>query len=250
MHSYDRQAEILQLLAQSGYASVHKLAQTLHVSEPTMRRDLRDMEASGRIRRTHGGAALLERGTHIPLSLRSEIDSEKKRLIAQKAAVMIPDGATVFFDASSTVRHIIHFLRERQKFTAVCNSPAMCGELTKLHIPTYCVGGRINELDDAVRGPHAETFLRNMHFDLAFFSCMALSETGVLYGRLEEGTSFLRVLIGQSTRSVFLCTSSRINICGIHKVCELGDIDIVLSDQPLPENLQRMIGSKKRTAGT
>ena len=77
MHSYDRQAEVLQLLAQSGYASVHKLAQTLHVSEPTMRRDLRDMEASGRIRRTHGGAALLERGTHIPLSLRSEIDSEK-----------------------------------------------------------------------------------------------------------------------------------------------------------------------------
>ena len=45
MHSYDRQAEILQLLAQSGYASVHKLAQTLHVSEPTMRRDLRDTAA-------------------------------------------------------------------------------------------------------------------------------------------------------------------------------------------------------------
>ena len=249
MHSYDRQEEILQLLVKSGYASVHKLAQSLHVSEPTMRRDLKEMEISGRIRRTHGGAAPLERSMYTPLSLRSEIDTDLKRIIARKAVSMIPDNTTVFFDASSTVRLMIPFLRDQQKFTAICDSPAMCGELTKLHIPTYCVGGRVNELDDAVRGLHAEAFLRSMHFDLTFFSCTALTSNGEIYGRVEEGTSFLRVLIEQSTKSVFLCTSSRFNTNGIHKVCDLGDIDIVLSDQPLPEHLQKMVGTKK-SAGT
>ena len=249
MHSFDRQEEILQLLRQSGYASVHKLAQTLHVSEPTMRRDLREMEISGRIRRTHGGAALLERNAYTPLSLRNEIDAEKKRLIGQKAAAIIPENAIVFFDAGSTVRSILPFLHDRQKFTAVSDSPTMCSELTKLHIPTFCVGGRVNELDDAVRGLHAEAFLRNMHFDLSFFSCTALSSTGELYGRFEDSTSFLRVLLGQSTKNVYLCTSTKFNTYGVHKICDLNDIDIVLSDQPLPEHLQKMVGTKKTAAG-
>lgn len=246
MHSFDRQDDILKILNDSGQASVRRLAQLVHVSEPTMRRDLKHMEASGLIRRTHGGAVSLSRGARVPLSLRSEEDAEQKKMIAQRAAALISDGATVFFDASSTSRFIPHYLREGQNFTAVCNSLGMCRQLTELRIPTYCVGGRINSLDDAIRGLHAENFLRSMHFDLCFFSCSALSSEGVLSGQWEEGVSFLRALLRQSARRVFLCTSGKLDRSAPHVICDLADVDQVLSDAPLPPDLQAMVGQRRR----
>ena len=246
MHSFDREDEILKILNDSGHASVHRLAQQVHVSEPTMRRDLKSMEARGLIRRTHGGAVSLNQNDYTPLAIRMELESSNKKEVARRAAAMIPDGATVFIDASTTARCMAAYLHKDQSITAVSNSLYMCRQLMQLHIPTYCLGGRIIELDDAIRGPHAERALRQFHFDMCFFSCTALSENGLLTGRVEDGVSFVQALIRQSSQSVFLCTSSRLNkVCPL-VICTLEDIDTVICDSPLPPKLQNMVGAKRR----
>ncbi len=51
-----RQERILDELERNGFASVFDLSSLLHVSEVTVRRDLEQLEAGGRLRRTHGGA--------------------------------------------------------------------------------------------------------------------------------------------------------------------------------------------------
>ena len=51
-----RLQRIIEILSASGFGSVSALAETLGVSEMTIRRDLDKLETQNYIRRTHGGA--------------------------------------------------------------------------------------------------------------------------------------------------------------------------------------------------
>ena len=56
----ERQDKIIELLKKRENASVHFLSKELYVSEPTIRRDLAQLEAEGKIKRTFGGAVLTD----------------------------------------------------------------------------------------------------------------------------------------------------------------------------------------------
>jgi DeoR/GlpR family transcriptional regulator of sugar metabolism len=50
-----RRNRLLELIRQRGFAPLSELAETLEVSESTIRRDLDVLEESGAAKRTHGG---------------------------------------------------------------------------------------------------------------------------------------------------------------------------------------------------
>ena len=56
----DRVTAIRRHLFTKGYSSVGEIADAVGVSEPTVRRDLLDLEAAGVILRSHGGARIAE----------------------------------------------------------------------------------------------------------------------------------------------------------------------------------------------
>ena len=66
--SYERKKRIQNiedLLNQNIELSVKELAEKLQVSEMTVRRDLDSLEEQGKLRRTHGGAILLDPGENL-----------------------------------------------------------------------------------------------------------------------------------------------------------------------------------------
>ena len=58
MHA--RLSKILEIMAQKKRAAVAELAETLEVSEVTVRKDLSQLEAKGLLKREHGYALLTE----------------------------------------------------------------------------------------------------------------------------------------------------------------------------------------------
>jgi len=60
LSAIERQNHIVEMLAESGSAQVDDLVKALHVSKMTVHRDLDALEAEGRLRKVHGGAALTE----------------------------------------------------------------------------------------------------------------------------------------------------------------------------------------------
>lgn len=245
MLPYDRQQEILKILESAGHVSIHKLAQLIHVSEPTMRRDLTRMEKQGLIRRTYGGAVLPDQSEYVPISLRKDDNTIAKKKIAAQAAQLVRKGNVIFLDCSSTVQNMINFFTENQEITVITNSISACQQLMNLHIRTYCVGGMVDEKDDALRGKYAEEFIRNVHIDLAFFSCSSLSSDGQLGGHHESAVSFLQTLLQHSKQRIFLCTHDKVSRTCMHLICTLRDVDAVLCDQPLPSELTKMIGKNR-----
>lgn len=242
MLPYDRQQQILKILEESGHISIHRLAQLIHVSEPTLRRDLTHMEKQGVIRRTYGGAVLPAETQYAPISLRKNDNAAAKKKIASEAAALVRKNAVVYIDCSSTVQNMIDFFAESQEITVITNSITGCQQLMEKGIATYCVGGLVESRDGALRGKYAEDFIRSVQIDQAFFSCSALSDEGYLGGHHESAVSLLQILLRQSAQRIFLCTHTKLGRSCMHTICSLRDIDHVICDQPLPVHLQELIG--------
>jgi Fe2+ or Zn2+ uptake regulation protein len=60
LSAIDRQNQIVELLAERGAVQVEDLVNLLGVSKMTVHRDLDALEAEGRLRKVHGGAALAD----------------------------------------------------------------------------------------------------------------------------------------------------------------------------------------------
>ncbi len=60
LSAIERQNQIIELLAEHGSVQVDDLVNQLNVSKMTVHRDLDALEADGRLRKVHGGAALAE----------------------------------------------------------------------------------------------------------------------------------------------------------------------------------------------
>lgn len=107
MYGIERQEKILSLLSENVSISVAKLSKLLYVSQPTVRRDLNELERQKKVIRTHGGVVIRNApDNEIPLLWREEQNNASKKKIAEKAAEYIHNGDIIFMDASSTVSYI------------------------------------------------------------------------------------------------------------------------------------------------
>ncbi|MCA9262054.1 MAG: DeoR/GlpR transcriptional regulator, partial [Planctomycetales bacterium] len=110
----DRRNKLLELVRSQGFASLPDMAESLQVSESTVRRDLAQLEREGAARRTHGGAFYT--GPSPAFSHFRDRQSQqwdKKKAIAAAAARLIEDGATVLLDGGSTTYELARLLTAR-----------------------------------------------------------------------------------------------------------------------------------------
>lgn len=78
MLTSERQNKILEFLRRNKTAVVKNLAASFYVSEATIRRDLKEMQAMGLIERSHGGAVLPENAEEVSISCASAKTPKKK----------------------------------------------------------------------------------------------------------------------------------------------------------------------------
>ncbi|MGF6297062.1 DeoR/GlpR family transcriptional regulator of sugar metabolism [Paraburkholderia sp. WC7.3d] len=87
-----RKKAILDELARNGQVLAGELSAAFGVSEDTIRRDLRELAAQGRLQRVHGGA-LPASAALASFEQRQDIETAAKRRIARRAVEMIAPGA-------------------------------------------------------------------------------------------------------------------------------------------------------------
>ena len=235
MYFSERHEQIIAILRERNSVTVQYLAARLHVSLPTIRRDLVQLEQNNRIKRTFGGAVLSSMMTdEIPLNLRESEESEAKDLIARRATEFIRDGQVLFFDASSTLLHIVKYLDRFRDLTIITNSPKMSLMLAESGIKSLCTGGELLEKSIAYVGRLAESFVEKFNADIFFFSCRGISEDGILSDSSIAETDIRKKMMEYSQKSIYLCTSSKIGKKYMYNFCSADDIDEIISDGTLP----------------
>ena len=225
----ERQQEILARLESRGAMSIHELAAALFVSEASIRRDVALLEKDGALRRVHGGVLPAGGESVVPLLVRDGEHSAQKERIACRAAEMVPDGATILLDASSTVRRMLKYLARKRGLTIITNN-----DLGASDAAVYCTGGRFNRENHAFVGPAAEAFVRGISADMLFFSSQGVSLEGEISDHSEAETALRRCMLDCAEKRVFLMDASKLGVKCTFRLCGRERVSDFLCDVPLP----------------
>lgn len=231
MFNTERQEAILNLVIQKKSVSVKKLSELLYVSQPTIRRDLTELERQGKVMRTHGGVVLRKvADSEVPLVFREEQNNLSKRAIAEKASRMIHDGDVIFLDASSTASYLIPYLEKFKDIIVITNSPKTSIRLGEKRIKNYCTGGLLLLHSIAYVGSDAEKFISNINADILFFSSRGITHDGVITDSSIEESTIRKAMLKNSAKSYFLCDSTKIGQKYMYNVANTREIDGVITE--------------------
>lgn len=230
----ERQQEILSHLDVRGAMSIRELAAVLFVSEASVRRDVALLEKAGALRRVHGGVLPTGVESVVPLLVRDGEHSAQKERIASRAAEMVPDGATILLDASSTVRRMLKYLAHKRGLTIITNNDRVFDELGACDAEVYCTGGRFNRENHAFVGPAAESFVRGISADMLFFSSQGISHSGEISDNSELETALRRIMLDRAGKRVFLMDASKLGVKCTFRLCGRERVSDFLCDVPLP----------------
>lgn len=234
----ERQEQLYQLLTTKKSASVSFLCEHLYASPATIRRDLAQMERQGLVRRTHGGAALAEKGGgELSTGTRESRNIAAKKKIGELAACYIKDGDSLFLDPSSTVCHVVPYLATRRQLTAVTNglhcAMALSAQTT---CTTFLPAGQLASRSNSIVGSDAIAFLERYNADIALISCAGFSmEWGATEASAEQARMKSQMFLRARTK-ILLLDSSKWGTVFCNCICGPEQLDLVITDQdPGPE---------------
>src|SRR5262245_36576321 len=124
----ERRRQIAAAVERDGRVVASEMAVCFATSEDTIRRDLRDLDAAGLLRRVHGGAV-----RRLPLEpsfrQRENASPERKAGLAQVAVDLIRAGDVVLIDAGSTNLVIARAIADGHASAVITNSPPVAAAL-------------------------------------------------------------------------------------------------------------------------
>src|SRR6218665_3686812 len=109
-----RQERIVEILRATPSITTVELAQRLGVSGETVRRELQTLADDGIVQKFHGGVSLHRDVQESPFLLRLRSNVAAKRRLARQVSALLPDGASLVLDNSSTACFIAESLAERR----------------------------------------------------------------------------------------------------------------------------------------
>ena len=237
MLSNKRHLEILDILKEENFASVRDLSERLYASQPTIRRDLIYLEQHGYVRRNHGGAIPADGTVNTPIPFRKGTKPKEKGQICQLAATLLHPDSLIFTDASTTVAHLVDYIKDCDHISVLTNGLLTCHALSEKNIRTFMTGGRLLKDSEAFVGASAERTVRDFYADYFFVSAASLGEDGMISDYSEEETHLRRIMREQSRKTVLLIESAKFGTRSPFCVFTLDEVDFVVINRELPQVL-------------
>jgi DeoR family transcriptional regulator, aga operon transcriptional repressor len=229
---------ILRALRHKGSVSLDELVKSLHASPASVRRDLAKLQKKGLIRRTPGGATLVEPLLYEPFRYDSLFQNREQHRVADKrriglaAGELIQENETVGFTAGTTTTHVARSLRNRHNIRVITNAVNIAMELSNCEgLRTFVTGGFVQWAGSfSLVGHGAIEFLNDIYMDKVFVSvCGIDASRGVTVIESEEALTF-RAMIRQAKKVIVVTDSSKLGVITPALVCPISDIHMLITD--------------------
>ncbi len=226
-----RQEQILELLNENRFLSVEKLSELTYTSPSSIRRDLTKLQNMCFIKRTHGGATILnENNQAAPFNSRMSQNTIGKRKIAKKASALLCDGQSIMLDGSSTAAFLIPYIARHKDVKLFTNNMITAINAINYGIETHCIGGSSVNRSAVLSGTQSYRAVAEICPDILFFSSHSLDINGVISDPTEEENHLRRVMLESAKKRVFLCDSEKFNRRALYTLTSVSEIDIAVFD--------------------
>lgn len=236
---HERKIKIIELLQEEGVVKVNELMKLFGVSIETIRRDLENLEQSGILTRVYGGAIPNQPIATEPTYATREVKNfMQKKKIGEVAIEQVKDEDVIGIDIGTTTLAFAKALVGKRKVTVITNSMKIALVLSEdPNIRVIMVGGEVRYGDTAVSGTLAINNAAQFITDKYFLGLGGLTVArGVTDYHLEE-SNLRKVMIKNTQKLIALADHSKMGAVAMNKVCDLNQIDVLITDFRLDELL-------------
>jgi len=236
----ERKNKIMNLLKVNGKVTSKELSEQLHVSEVTIRSDLKRLEAEQLLKRVHGGAIKMKPELFDPrFQEQIAVDKEEKREIGKKAISFVDKNDVIFVDAGSST---LFFVEELVKapplnITVVTNSLYVINEIVQYgDIRLIVLGGMFYKKSLNFLDLDMSPLLTKYNVNQIFLGVNGLDEKGI-YSTSNIEARINKELYSTNAEIFILASSSKFFKRSLILINEWqGREKIITSDQNKNEN--------------
>lgn len=246
MHAAEREAAIFRLIGDSGFVSFRELERQLDASPATIRRDLERLASEGRVVRVHGGAKLPAEPapasslTGVPFHQNIDRNRAAKEAIGKAAAELCRPGEGIIIDGGSTTLQMCPHL-DGLGLQVMTNSLHIVSALlpqtsTRITVP----GGAVFREQNIILSAAGDDLMPRFHAPKLFMSAAALGAQGIMQADVVLVAAERR-FIERAEQVILLVDSSKFASSSGHVVCDLADIDVLVTDEGIEPEHRRML---------
>lgn len=235
---------ILKELEKNDMLKVSDLSKKMNVSIVTIRKDLKTLENKKLIYRTHGLVYKSNPYTQdINVVEKKLINAEQKKEIGKFATSLIEPNDAILIASGTTVLNFANNINVTSgKLTVVTSAMNVALALSeKKNIEVIQLGGVVRPNSTSVVGPYAEEVLKNMSFSKLFLGVDGVDlEYGCSTSNLLEA-SLNHSMIKAAHKTIVLTDSSKFGRKGFGKICDLSEVDQIITDANISDNSKNNI---------
>ena len=235
----ERHDLIIKELDARGSVSVTDLSSILNVSEVTIRKDLTMLEQKNFLYRAHGKAIKIN-----PYINDRDVNIKEKQNIAEKIAIgkcaadMIEPNDSIIIASGTTVQFFAREVHPSGHLTVITSAMNVAMELLdKPDIEIIQLGGIIRHSSASVVSEYAVRMLENFACSKLFLGVDGIDPVyGLSTTHLQEAI-LNRAMIASATKTIVLADSSKFGRRGFSKICDVGEVDMVITDSGTPRKM-------------
>ena len=251
-----RRQRILEMMGTDGFVSVVRIAQSLGVSQMSVRRDLDVLSRQGSLVRSHGAAhptapaiaaadGIAEVETReLQYETRRRKHNAAKQAIARCAARLVTADDNLALDVGSTVLMLGRELAKTSGLRVFTNHLRLAALLAGTRCEVLMPAGIVRAQELSLCGQSAVDQVRQHWFSKVFIGVGGLTEQGG-FDASPEDTQVKRAYIERSDRVILLCDASKFGRHSLAHACALEEIDMLITDAAPGPALARALGAAK-----
>lgn len=227
-----RMIEILDLLSERESVSLAEFSDALGVSPATVRRDLAELDYQRLLRRTHGGATVIDSRAELPVALRDTQFLDAKRAIATQTAILIPpERHAVALSGGSTTAQVARALSNHRDLTIITNSLTIATLVTSYpQLKVIMTGGSLRPQSLELVGILAENTFNAINVGTAILGTDGITAAGGVTTHDDTEARTNHAMVKHAQRTIVVADGSKIGRLAMAKVAEIDQVYALVTD--------------------
>lgn len=236
-----RRSAIVVAVRQRGFVTIEALAASHGVTVQTIRRDLNELSAEGRLERYRGGGGLPSSIENIDYADRRVTLSAEKTRIGRLAASRIPSHCSVFVNIGTTTEAVARELTRHDDLSIITNNLHVALSLAEATAFRVVVAGGSIRRDGAVLGQLALDTLSQFRVDVAVIGCSGIDADGTLLDFDYEEVRATQTILAHAKTTFLVADHSKFTRRPMVRVGSLAQIDTLFTDRPPPPEIAALM---------
>jgi DeoR family transcriptional regulator, glycerol-3-phosphate regulon repressor len=237
-----RRSAIVAAVRQRGFVTIEALAAQFGVTVQTIRRDLNELSAEGRLERYRGGGGLPSSVENIDYADRRVTLLPEKTRIGRLAASRIPSHCSVFVNIGTTPEAVARELTRHDDLSIITNNlnvAVAMAATTEFRI--VVAGGTVRNRDGAVLGQLTCDTLSQFRVDVAVIGISGIDADGALLDYDYEEVRATQTILAHARKTFLVADHTKFTRRPMVQVGRLDQIDTFFTDRPPPPEVAALL---------